>query len=172
LSSFLCTQDPDIESFLKERSVHFEKLSKSRTYLEIDEDALARDGTVAVLGYFSLAMQTLKFPEEYSGRRRKELDGFASKRGGKPVQDVPCFLIGQLARCSSIEKGALSGSELLDDALGYIAMAQEAVGGRIVLVECRDDPKLIRFYEGNRFEEFMHIGDDDRPMIQMIRRIC
>lgn len=171
MSSFLCEKDPDIENFLKEKSVDFEKIAKSRTYLKIDLDTLENDGAVNVIGYFSLAMQTLKFPEEFSGRQRKRLDGFGSKRRGEIIEDIPCFLIGQLARCSSIEKNALPGSELLKDALSYIALAQEAVGGRIILIECKDDPKLVQFYKANKFEKFTHIGDGDRPMIQMIRRI-
>lgn len=167
----MCKKDPDIENFLKEKSVEFEKLAKSRTYLKIDLDALESNGAVNVIGYFSLAMQTLKLPQDCSNNKRKKLDGFGSKRNGKTIENIPCFLIGQLARCSSVEKDALPGTELLKDALSYIALAQEAVGGRIALIECKEDPKLVQFYEANDFETFTHIGDGDRPMIQMIRRI-
>ncbi len=37
LSSFSCTQDQDIEGFLHNRAVDFERLSKSRTYLVFNE---------------------------------------------------------------------------------------------------------------------------------------
>ena len=37
LTSFKCDLDPDIEFFLKEKVVTFERLSKARTYLVIDE---------------------------------------------------------------------------------------------------------------------------------------
>lgn len=35
LSSFSCAKDADIESFLHNKAVNFEKLSKSRTYPEL-----------------------------------------------------------------------------------------------------------------------------------------
>ena len=40
LSSFLCSEDEDIEQFLHNRAIDFERLSKSRTYLVFDEEEL------------------------------------------------------------------------------------------------------------------------------------
>lgn len=40
LSSFCCEQDEDIENFLRNRAVEFEKLSKARTYLICDESQM------------------------------------------------------------------------------------------------------------------------------------
>ena len=40
LSSFSCKRDQDIEDFLKNKAVEFERLSKARTYLVCDEKIL------------------------------------------------------------------------------------------------------------------------------------
>lgn len=65
LSSFCCEKDADIESFLRTRAVSFEKLSKSRTYLILDEDQLDQ-GEFVILGYFTLALKVLIIPVEKS----------------------------------------------------------------------------------------------------------
>lgn len=40
LSSFSCEKDEDIEYFLHNRAIEFEKLSKARTYLVLDQEQL------------------------------------------------------------------------------------------------------------------------------------
>lgn len=51
------------------------------------------------------------------------------------------------------------------------AASVEAVGGRYMMIECRDTEKLIRFYQNNSFKEISRIPDKDQPMVQMIRKI-
>lgn len=76
ISIFNCEKDKDIENFIRERAILFEKLGKSRTYLIFDED----EEEFKVLAYFTLAMQVLKIPEDLlSNRKTKFLDGFSSK---------------------------------------------------------------------------------------------
>ena len=41
-STFRCKQDCDIEPFLKEKAVLFDKKGKSKTHLLLDEDELMR----------------------------------------------------------------------------------------------------------------------------------
>lgn len=84
LSSFTCTEDEDIESFLHNRAVEFEKLSKSRTYLVCEEEQLESNSLdrVTIYGYISLALKILTIPDAISNRIRKELDGI-------PDENVP-----------------------------------------------------------------------------------
>jgi hypothetical protein len=56
-------------------------------------------------------------------------------------------------------------------AFDIIASATEAVGGRYMMIECRNEAKLLKFYGDNSFSEIDHIPDDDVPMVQMIRKI-
>ncbi len=170
LSSFSCEKDSDIESFLKTRAVQFERLSKSRTYLLVDEDKL-EDGEFVILGYFALALKVLIIPVDKSIRSRQELDGFSGKIYGEPIREVPCYLIGQIARNSAVDKTAIHGSELMEAAISVIEASVAAVGGRYVLIECHDEKKLIRFYEDNAFHEFARIPMGETPMVQMIRKL-
>lgn len=122
LCSFSCRQDSNIETFLHNHAIEFEKLSKSRTYLICSEMHL-KNHQIDILGYFSLALKTLSIPETISNRYRKELDGFSAKFHGKPIQDIPCYLIGQLARNSNTPKEIFSGKELFSLTYDVIAAA-------------------------------------------------
>ena len=101
-----------------------------------------------------------------------ELDGFSAKFHGDPIREIPCYLIGQLARNSNVTKESVSGMQLIDFALQVIAKSVESVGGRYVMIECHDNEKLIGFYNANMFTEISRIPDKENTMVQMIRKIC
>lgn len=172
LHSFSCSQDSDIESFLHNRAIQFENLNKSRTYLLLNQEELLSGRTITVYGYFSLALKVLSVPDKMPNRMRMKLDGFSAKNFGEPISDFPCYLIGQLARNSSVEKKKLSGNDLIQSAFDIIAGAVQSVGGRLVMIECREEEHLIRFYSEKGFEIIANNSDHHKSMVQMIRRIC
>ena len=173
LSSFLCSEDEDIEQFLHNRAIDFERLSKSRTYLVFDEEELTtkKITELTIYGYISLALKLLTVPADTSNRVRKELDGLNAKIHGELIEDFPCYLIGQLSRNSTVPSDSLTGKELLSFAQDVISTAVEAVGGRFMMIECRDSQKLVDFYNANGFKEISRVPDNHQPMIQMIRKI-
>lgn len=171
LSSFSCAKDRDIESFLHNRAIEFEALSKARTYLLCDEAEMAENGKIVVLGYISLAPKSLQIPDSLSIRQRKELDGFSGKIHNEPISEIPCYLIGQLARNDNAGSDQLSGKELIEEAQRVIMSAVEAVGGRFMMIECHDDPKLLAFYHSNGFSEIARVADSGMPMVQMLCKI-
>ncbi len=94
ISIFKCNKDVDIENFLKDRAIIFEKLGKSRTFLIFNED----EKDFRVLAYFTLALQVLKIPESLSNRRIKNFDGFNAKINGERIAEFPAILIGQVGK--------------------------------------------------------------------------
>ena len=175
LSSFSCVYDEDIQNFLHNRAIEFEKLSKSRTYLIVSEEQFENPEIAfdefTIYGYISLAVKVFTVPEETSNRQRQQLDGFSAKEHGKQISNFPCYLIGQLARNSNVPKNSISGADLLNFAYDIIAISVDAVGGRNILVECRNNKKLIQFYLDNGFDKISQVPDESYTMIQMIRRI-
>lgn len=169
LSSFNCNKDADIEYFLRNKAVDFENISKSRTYLYCDYRKLL-ENQIVILGYFTLSLKVLVFPDELSIRDRKELDGFRGKIHGIPIKEIPCFLIGQLAKNSNISDNPISGKKLLDSAYSVIQSAISAVGGRFILIECQNKPKLIEFYKLNGFSEFLRDFSNNKTMVQMLKK--
>lgn len=174
LSSFVCSQDKDIENFLHNRSIEFERLSKSRTYLIFDSEEFAtkKITELTIYGYISLALKILTVPASVSNRVRKELDGFNAKVRGQIINNFPCYLIGQLSRNSTVSSDSLSGKMLIEFAEDVVTAAVNAVGGRYMLIECRDSQKLIDFYSSNEFKEISRGSYDGQAMVQMIKKIC
>ena len=171
LSSFSCTKDHDIENFLHSRALEFEALSKARTYLLFDEVEMVENDRLILLGYVSLAPKSLQIPEGLSIRRRKEFDGFSGKIHNEPITEIPCYLIGQLARNDGAARDKLSGKELIEEAQRIIMNAVQAVGGRYMMIECHEDPKLLAFYKENGFEEIARVADSGTPMVQMLCKL-
>jgi len=162
-SAFRCKQDSDIESFLKEKAVLFDRKGKSKTHLLLDEDELML-GNIIIVAYFSIAIQSLKIPESISISQIRRLDGLYSKKGGEQISEVPSYLIGQLAKNDSY-KTRINGALILEYAMSIISSAEHLVGGRIVYIECRDIPMLITFYESNGFKLLRR--DPDDALLQM-----
>lgn len=164
ISIFVCEKDKDIENFLKERAINFEKLGKSRTFFIFDEEA----EEFRILAYFTIALQVLKVPEELlSAKKTKVLDGFSSKTRGTKITEFPAILIGQLGR-NDLYKGSISGYEILEYCLVNILMGQERLGGRIIMLECKNIPYLICLYEKFGFRKIDKDYSEDE-LIQMIK---
>lgn len=161
--------------FLRDKAISFEELSKARTYLVIDGEQVDNPDVqlkdLRILGYFALALKVLSIPDDYSNRKRKELDGLSSKLHGEVIKDIPCYLIGQLARNDEVSTEELTGKQLLKMAFSVIQTSVDAVGGRIVMIECRDKDSLVSFYQDNDFVTIAEQSDNGQPMKQMIRKI-
>ena len=175
LSSFECEYDRDIQKFLHNRAVMFERLLKSKTYLIVDDEQVQNPEVafedLTIYGCISLSLKVFTIPETLSNRQRLQLDGFSAKEHGKQIANLPCYLIGQLARNSNVPKDSITGTELLNTAYELIGRAVQAVGGRNILVECRNIPQLEKFYVDNGFDKVSQIQDGDQDMIQFIRKI-
>ena len=163
ISTFKCAKDSDIEGFINNKAVLFNRKGKSKTHLVLNQDALEK-GDIEIVAYFSLAIHLLKVPEGTSASQVRRLDGLYSRKGGDPITEIPSFLIGQLAK-NDTYASSISGSLLLEYALSAISSAEEIVGGRVVYIECRDIPKVISFYENNGFKVLR--SDPDDGLIQM-----
>lgn len=165
--SFNCSRDSDIEYFLKEKAKLYEKIARGRTYLIFSEEAMV-EGELVLLAYFTIALQTLKIPVNTSPSQIRKLDGLYAKKGNSLITEIPVFLIGQLGKNDHYSE-KICGNKIINYALSVISRAQEIVGGRVVLVECQDNPNLVEFYIRNGFK--MLCQDPADGMIQMIRLI-
>jgi len=163
ISIFVCGKDFDIESFIKEKAIIFERLGKSRTFLIFNEDA----DDFRILAYFTLALQVLKVPEELLGRKTKAFDGFSSKIKGDKITEFPTILIGQLGK-NDLFKESISGFDVMQYCLSTLLEGQARLGGRIIMLECKNIPYLIGFYEQFGFCKLEKEYEEDE-LIQMVK---
>jgi hypothetical protein len=161
ICEFSC-KDKDVESFLKNKAVEFERRNKSRSYLILDGSKLV-DGEFLILAYFTLSLKSLEFRDNLSKGKIKDVDGFS-----KEVKGVAIALIGQFGKDERTAKD-MPGKDLLDLCMDKIRQVHTLIGGRYVLVECRDIDKVTEFYRGNGFELLQTDKSDN--YLQMVRRL-
>jgi hypothetical protein len=131
----------DVENFLKNSAILFEKLNKSRTYL------IFKKGTTDILAYFTLTISILKIVDEHISKKTlKKLDGISKEK-----KEFPVYLIGQLGKNDKFWN-VIDGKSILKKAISLVCKANSIVGGRVVLVETLNNEKLIKFYEENGFK--------------------
>ncbi|MCL1867260.1 MAG: hypothetical protein FWF82_07620 [Oscillospiraceae bacterium] len=143
---------------MKNKAFDFDKRHKSRTYLIVDDECVLK-GEVTIFGYFTLTIKTLELDETLSKSTIKKIDGFS-----KDVLATEAILLGQLGKNQEYQN-ELEGQLILHYALDTVYDIHNLAGGRIVFLECNENPKLIDFYSRNGFEHLQKSGD----YLQMIR---
>jgi len=144
----------------------------SKTYLIYDSELSSKSGKFEILGYFTLAVKNFAFHEKLSKEKRKKLLGMASSA----TEDIPGYLIGQIAKNSAMEdkpKATVNLHILLEKAIERIVTAQKNVGGRFVFLDCKKENfKVHELYLQEGFSDYQAIaGHDGVEYIQMVRFI-
>ena len=157
VSGFVCSKDRDLQDFLTERSIEFEKRWLSRSWLIFEKDS------VDVIAYFSVAMKCMRLPDAslMSNRLWKRLN----VDGGADV--AQSYLVAQLGRSDDSERGI--GPRIINCAMAVLGTASNYIGCRTVRLDCKDD--LIGFYEGNGFQLIdKNEGNNLNRMVRMLNR--
>ena len=151
--NFSCPPNEDVEHFLKHTAIANQNMGLSRTnliFLDNEEEPL-------LLGYYALALQVLDLSQVISKSMLKKITGF--KRVSKLGAAV--YLIGQLGK--NFNNGAnqlITGKEIFMLAMQDILDARTNVGGRIVVVECKNEEHLRNFYASTLNFQLINTADD------------
>lgn len=154
LSSFSCSLNKDVESFLKDKAIEFSKRGFAKTHLVYwqSADNLEKE----LIGYYSLATKSFTLSKDsVSNSTYKKISHFGTFEPNIGKCVVPAILIGQLGKNYTGGNDCLiSGDELLKLALERVANIQNDVGGKYTYLECEDVPFLNKFYTDNGFISF------------------
>lgn len=152
LKNFKNKYNKDIEDFLHNKAIEFEKAGLSSTHLVFNENFV-------LLGYFSLANKPLLVSkrnyEALSKSQRKKL----CQNGKRLTTDgyiVNSYLLGQIGKNHSEQIKAeehIDGTQLLTLAYDSLMEAKKIVNVRYVWLECENNEKLLSFYKNFGFEE-------------------
>lgn len=140
---------------MHKKALIFDERNKSKTYFLVNDK-------FDLLAYFTISLHILKLSSHISKTIRKNLDGFR-----KDIDDLPCYLIGQLGRNENVNKSDISGNTIISAAIDTIKQAQDLIGGRIVLIECANIQNLLCFYQSNDFK----ILQQSKHLTQLIAKL-
>jgi hypothetical protein len=162
---FFCKQDSDVENFIRHEAIEYEKIGRSRTFIIYDEDG----DEFKILAYFTLAIKVLGVNKDLlSIKKTKELDGKSSKNYGRKITEFPTILIGQIAKNDKYAE-FIDGLEIMQYCISMVLLGQSILGGRIVMLECKNIQKIIDLYQKFGFEILSQ--DETSGLLQMIRVI-
>ncbi len=137
LKTFVCTKNTDVQDFLHNKAITFERNLRSCTYL------YTSNADKSVVAYITLGIKSL-LTNDLSDEAIVFLDGYTNE-----ILSIPCYLIAQLGKSDTCKEKI--GSFLLDDALSIIDKSQDSLKGRFVLIDSVNDDKVINFYKENSF---------------------
>lgn len=146
ISTFQCPLNMEVERFLKEKAILYEKYNLTRTYLIFDVQE--ENKTVELLAYFSLAIKEFTFDTAIPNRSKRKI----LNTGFQADQSLAALLLAQLGKNSDPSlHHRISGEDILYLAFKEIMRIYEKIGGRITYVEAMDDHHLQAFYEKHHF---------------------
>lgn len=137
LKTFVCTKNTDVQDFLHNKAITFERNLRSCTYLYVS------NADKSVVAYITLGIKSL-LTNDLSDEAIVFLDGYTNE-----ILSIPCYLIAQLGKSDTCKEKI--GSFLLDDALSIIDKSQDSLKGRFVLIDSVNDERVINFYKANSF---------------------
>ncbi|KRK11869.1 hypothetical protein FD51_GL000857 [Lacticaseibacillus zeae DSM 20178 = KCTC 3804] len=154
LSSFTSI-NKDVENFLHERCIEFEKISLARTTLVFS----SYKGRSVLVGYFSISSKPLTISKKNWRGLSKSVQRKLMPMGYRTEQEnyaVSSILLGQLGlNFQYHDIHLITGAELLSLAYKTIKVANEVVGGLVLYVEVDDEPHLREFYTNNGFSQLV-----------------
>lgn len=162
----------DVQIFLRTKAVQFEKMGLSRTYFAMS----TYQGTPFIAGYFSISNKPLSISKKnfksLSTSLRKRLMGVGYK-SEQENYEIKGYLLGQLGKnYSEIAKNAkaIDGDKLLALAYKEIKKAYNAVGGRVLYLECENHYRIEEFYTKNGFKKLETMQSKNNQSI-MIKKL-
>ena len=145
---FSCRREEDLENFLVQKAITYQKAEYGKTYLFLDKEKLD-DGEFVIMAYFTIAHRAVDISDMSLSKRRKVL---GEHPGRECIKSVSAFLIGQLGRCDDYTNDDLSGEQILDECYHAISMAAKLIGGKLLVLECREH-MFSKFYEMQKFKK-------------------
>ncbi|OHW63377.1 hypothetical protein EUAN_02410 [Andreesenia angusta] len=109
----------------------------------------------------------LQIPSNLSNRKIKDFDGFSAKINGEVITEIPAILIGQIGKNDSY-RSEISGKDLMQYCMNMVLNGQTYLGGRVVMLECKEVPFLIELYESFGFVKIEKDYKKDE-LLQFIR---
>lgn len=146
---FSCQRETDLEDFLMQKAILYEKTNYGKTHLLVDMDKLEKEGKFAVAAYFTIAQNSVDISILSNKKKRKILGAYP---GRDSLNSVPSYLIGQLGRSDAYSGDDLCGQQILNECYHAISVAAKVVGGNLLIVECREC-MYEKFYEKKGFKK-------------------
>ncbi len=163
INDFKVEKDNDVQNFLNNHALSFDRENIGKTYLIINVDWANEENRNELAGYFTLANNKAIDVSDMTKSAKRRF--FGSAAGYIDRNQEGAFLIGQLARNDKYNKNELPGDIILKEIYLIISNLVEKAGGRIIVLECKEE--LRTYYESKGFR---YIKTNSQELNILIRR--
>lgn len=153
---FKCPLEKDLEDFLINNAIRYEKGNIGKTYLFVNSKEL-EESKFVVDAYVTLAIKSIDISAMSGKAKRKMLGNYP---GRDAINNISAFLIGQLGRSEGCNSEEISGEDLLNECYAIFKQASELVGGELIILECREH-MYEKFYEHQGFKKIRDSLNED-----------
>ena len=165
LNSFVCTKNQEIELFLKNNSLDFNKKHQAMTYLLFDNDK-------NIVAYFALSVKPISIKSErLNNSEIKKLLRITEVDIDDNSLNPSAYLIAQIGK---MDNSNIDIDKIFRFVNYYINEAQDICGGVVEFLESENNEKLISLYQSRGFKIFnirKSKSGEERKLIQMYRLI-
>lgn len=165
LNSFVCNKNTEIESYLKNNSLEFNKKHQAMTYLLFDRNK-------EVIAYFTLSVKPISIrSEQLSKNELKKLLRITEIDINDNSLNPAAYLIAQLGKK---DNSVINLDTIFRFVNYYINDAQDICGGVVEFLESENNDKLIALYQTKGFKIFnirKSKSGEERKLVQMYRLI-
>ena len=109
LSEFVCSENEEVELFIREKAILHEIRGLAKTVLVFDKE------TESIVGYYTISTKSFVIHSNINSRMKKKYFGTTQTSG----DIIPSILIGQLGKNEAVES-SFTGSDLMDLIFRYI----------------------------------------------------
>ena len=132
LSSFICKKNLDVQNYLTNNALEFNKQRVAITYLVF----YIENEEAKFVGYYTLANKCVSVPlKNISKTMQKKISKFAQYDESGQNFQLPMPLIAQLGK-HDLYIDLLDGKDLLELATSRVKEAQRIIGGKTTYIEC------------------------------------
>lgn len=85
----------------------------------------------------------------------------------KNAERIRAFLIGQIGKNTAIPNNPIKLKDLLSETYAVLTEAKALVGGRLIILECENTPKLIELYQQHDFT-LIELAGDTKPELRTL----
>ena len=165
LNSFVCTKNQEIELFLKNNSLDFNKKHQAMTYLLFDNNK-------NIVAYFALSVKPISIKSErLSNSEIKKLLRITEVDIDDNSLNPSAYLIAQIGKK---DNSSIDIDKIFRFVNYYINEAQDICGGVVEFLELENNEKLILLYQSRGFKIFnirKSKSGEERKLVQMYRLI-
>ncbi len=159
LSTFICKKNQDVEDFIRNDSISFQKRNKTRTYLILSDDD-------SIIGYFSLGLKPIIIIDDSSlSAKEKNLMNIKELKTSN-ISVMGTYLIGQIGRDDRFSSDDLNLEMFFTFIFSIIKEVQDKFGGTNILIEVDNQQKLIDLYESYGFK---YLQLDETGLSQLLQ---